>query len=66
MDSHDLAKDPAGLTVSKAGLGQGWVGAGHLFLPDLENKPRTLTLGLLGRESPLEQWTFCPSLSAPR
>ena len=66
MDSHDLAKDPAGLTISKAGLGQGWVGAGHLFLPDLENKPRTLTLGLLGRESPLEQWTFCPSLPAPR
>ena len=60
-----LPNTPAVLTIPKAGLGRGWAGAGHLFLPDLENKPGTLRLGLLGRESPLLQWTFCPSLPAP-
>lgn len=55
------------LAVSKAGLG--WAGSGlgqsTLFLPNLQNKPRTLVLGSLGRERPLKQWAICPSLCAP-
>ena len=64
---HDLAEDPGVLLCPKLGwAGLGGAGAGQLFLPDLENKPRTLVLGLLGPERPLQQWATCPSLPAGR